>query len=91
MVTDDLLFHVFPTFDTLMHGIKSTRIIEIYISTWKYSLSERNFSPRWINTLGHILLKNMADYPVCFTILNNIISSNPNPNMAVPFLLVPLY
>ena len=35
--------------------------------------------------------ENMADYPVCFTILNNIISYNPNPNMAVPFLLVPLH
>ena len=91
MVTDDILFHFFPTFDHLPYGPKITRIIKIYIATSKSSLSEVNFSTSWINTLGHILLDTTADFPVCFKIITNIIYSDLSPRMVVPFILVPLY
>ena len=74
-----------PTFVTLTHGLKSTRLIKIYISTRKYSLSEGNFSPSWRNTIGHLLLDTMADSLVWLTIITDIISSNPIPHRMVPF------
>ena len=43
------------------------------------------------NTLGNLLLDNMADSPVCFTIITNNITSNPIPHTVVPFLLVLLH
>ena len=85
MVTDDLLFRLFPTLSPLPHEPKSTRLNKIYISTWNSSLSEINFSSIWINTLGNILLDTMADYPLCFTIITNNISSNPFHHIVVPF------
>ena len=91
MISDDLLFYLFTNFSPLPHGPKITRLLKIQIPTWKYPLSEVNISPRWVNTLGHILLDTMDDYPVCFTMLTNNISSNPSPHMLVPFLLVPIY
>ena len=36
-------------------------------------------------------MNTMDDYPVWFIMLTNNISSNTNPNMVVPFLLVPLH
>ena len=90
MISDDLLFYLFTNFSPLPHGPKITRLLKIQIPTWKYPLSEVNVSPRWVNTLGHVLLESMADYPVCFTMITNIISSYPSPHMVVPFVLVPL-
>ena len=52
------------------------------------SLSEGNFSPSGRNTLWHVLLDTIADSPVLFKIINIIVSSNPIPHMAVPFILV---
>ena len=66
-----------------------TRINKIHISTRKSSLSQRNFSPRWRNNLGHILLHTMDKCKVCFKMIPNNISSNPIPHMVVPLLLVP--
>ena len=74
MVSDYLLFHLFPTYAPLLHGPKSARLNRIKFSTRKYSLSERYFSPSWRNTLGRILLGTMDDSPVCFTIITNKIS-----------------
>ena len=91
MVTDNLLFYSFPTFDHRPHGPKSTRHKKTYISTWESYLSEGNFSPIWRNNIGHILLKTMDDSPVWFIMIPNIISSNPIPHMVVPFILVPLH
>ena len=91
MVTYHLLFHLFTTFSPITHGPKITSISKIYLSTWKSSLSKVNFSPRWINTIGRILLYTVDDSPVCFTIIANIVSSNPIPRMVVPFLVVPLH
>ena len=85
------IFLFLPTFYPLHHGPKSTRLNKIHISTSKSYLSEGNFSPSCRNTLGHILLENMDDSPVCFTMLTNNISSNPIPHMVVLFLLVPLH
>ena len=84
-VIDYLLFHFFTTFDPLPHGPKSTRVSKIYISKSKSSLSEVNFSSFFRNNRGHIILYTMAESPVCLTILNNIISSNPSPHIVVPF------
>ena len=77
---------LFYLLSPLQNGPKSTRLRKIYISTYNYSLSEVHFSPRWINTLGHLLLAQKADSPVYFTILTNIISSNPRPHMGVIFI-----
>ena len=85
MVTYDLLFHLFTTFDPLPHGTESTSLNTIYISTWKSSLTEVSFSPRWRNTLGNIQLNTMDESTVCYTILTNNISSNPVPQIVVPF------
>ena len=60
MVSDDLLFNLFPTFDPLLHGPKITRLNKVHISTRNSSIIEVNFSTRWINTLGHILLETMV-------------------------------
>ena len=84
MVTDDILFHLFPTFDPLTQGPKSTRLKKIQISTWKHSQPEGNFSPIWRSSLGHLLLDTVDDSIVCFTMLTNIISSNPILHMVVP-------
>ena len=89
MVTDDLLFNLVCTFSPLLYGPKSTRLNKIYISTRKSSLSEVNFSPIWINTIVHILMYTMDDYPVWFTMLTNIIYYNPIPYMGVPFFFFP--
>ena len=78
-------------FSLLLHVPKITRLGKIYISTSKSYLSEVNFSPRWINTLGHILMDTMADSPVWFIMITNIIYYNPIPHMVVPFLLVPIH
>ena len=51
MFSDDLIFHLFPTFSPLPYDLKSARLNNIYILTRKSSLSERNFSPIGINTL----------------------------------------
>ena len=87
----DLLLHLFTTFAPLLQVPKSTRLRKSYISTWKYSLLELNFSPICRNTLGRILLDTMADSPVCFTIINNFMTYNPSPHMVVPFILVLLH
>ena len=85
MVSDYLLFHLFPIFSPLPYGPKSTRFNKIHISTRKYSLSEISFSPSRINTLGDILLGTMADSTLCFTMLTNNICFNPTPHMVVTF------
>ena len=76
MVSDDLLFNLFPPFPPLPHGSKSNRLMKIYISTRKSSPSERTFIPVWINDLVHLLLNCM---------LTNNISANKSPHMVVPF------
>ena len=91
MVTNDILFHLFPTFAPPPHGLKITRLRKIYISTCKSSLSEVNFIPIWRNTLGHILLDKMSDSLSWFIILTDIIYSNPSPYMVVPFILFLLH
>ena len=53
-----------------------------------YYPSEVNFSPIWIDHLGHMIMENMAVYPVLFTMLTNNISSNPIPHRVITFLLV---
>ena len=88
MVTGDLLFHLFTTIYPIIHDLKSTRLGKIYISTWKYYLSEGNFSPIWRNDLGNNILDSIADPTVSFKIITNIISSNPIYQMVVPFTLV---
>ena len=65
---------------------KSTRHSKLFLSTWKYSLSEENFSQSWRNTLRHLLLDNIANYPVWFTMLTNNISSNLSLQKATPKL-----
>ena len=72
-----------------MHVPKIFRRNKIYISTRKSSLFERKFSPIWINAIVHILMYNMDESPVCFKMLTNMIYSNTNPHMVVPFILVP--
>ena len=85
MATNDILSHLFTTFAHLLHGPIITRLNKIHISTRKPSLSEVNISPIWRNTLGHILLCTVDDYPVRFTMLINHISSNLRPQMMVLF------
>ena len=85
MFLDDLLFHLFPTFAPLPCGLKSTRLDKVYILTRKFSVSEVNFSPIWRNNLGYLLLDTMADSPVYFKIITNIISSNPSTLMVFHF------
>ena len=63
MVTHDILYH-FHTFAALPHDPKITMLNIINISARKYSLSEVNFSPIWINNLKHLLLDTMDDYAV---------------------------
>ena len=86
-----IYYFIFTTFSPFPHGPKSTRLDKINFSTSKSSLSEVNFSPRWRNTIGRLLLDTMADSPVCFTIITNNISSNPIYHMVVSFLLVPIH
>ena len=69
MVIGDILFHLFPNFSSLIYGPKSTRLGKIYISTCKSLLSEVNVSWIWKSNLVNILLDNMADSPVWFTML----------------------
>ena len=76
MVTYDILFNLLPNFDTLMDGPKMTRLNKIYILTRKYFLTEVNLKLIWINNLGNILLENMDDSQVLFTMFTNTISSN---------------
>ena len=90
IVTDDILFHLFHTFSPLLHRLKITKLNKTYISICKSSLSEGNFNPIWINTLGHLLLDTIYDYPVWFTLIANIVSSNRIPHMLVPFIVVPV-
>ena len=71
--------------------IISPTILLSNISTRKSFLSEVNFSPRGRNSLGHIILDTTAESTVYFMMLTNTISSNPDPGMVVPFLLVPLH
>ena len=85
VVLDDLLFCLFPTFSPLLHVLKSTSLNKIHISTSKSSVSEGNFSPRWINNIVNLLLDTLSDSPVCFTMLTNNISSNPSPHVVVLF------
>ena len=87
MVSDDLLFYLFPTFTPLPHSPKSTRLNKIHISTRKSHLSERHLIPRWRNTLGRLLMETMYGSPVGFTILTNNIYSNTTPHMVVLFYL----
>ena len=44
-----------------------------------------------INSLEYILLDTVSDSPVCFTMLNDTISSNTSPQMVVTFLLDTIY
>ena len=90
IVSDYLLFHLFPTFSPIPHGLKTTRLRKIYILTRNSSLSEENFSPSWRNTLGSLLLDTISGSPVLFTMFPNI-NFNISPQMMVPFILVPLY
>ena len=85
MVSYDLLFHLFPTFDRLPHVPKGTRLKKIHISTRKFFIIEGNFSPGWINTLGHLILDTMSNSPMCFTMLTNTFPSNQIPHMVDPF------
>ena len=85
MVSDDLLFHLLSTFDPFLLCPKITRLNKIHISTSNSFLSEGNFNPRCINTLGHLLLDTMADSPVWFTTITNNISFNPIPHILVSF------
>ena len=64
MVIDDILFHLFLTFNPIPHGPKIISLNKIHNETRKYSLSEENFNSIWINTLGKILLKNINDSTV---------------------------
>ena len=91
MITDDSLFHLSSTFAPLLHGSKITRLKKIHVSTRKSYLSEGNLGPVSRNTLGDLLLDTMYDSPARFTILTNIISSNPIPHMVNPYLLVPIH
>ena len=81
-----MIYHIicFPLFSS-SYGPKITRPNKIYISTKKSSLSEGNLSPIWKNTLVHLVLDVMADSPMFFTMLSNIISSNTSPHILVPF------
>ena len=67
-------------YHSLPHGSKSTRPNKIHISTRNDSLTE-----------GNLLLENMSEYPVLFTMLTNNISSDVIPIMVVPFILVTLH
>ena len=91
MVTDHLLFYLCPTFVPLPYGLKITRLRKLYMSTWKSYPSEWKFSPIWRNNIGNILLDTVADSLVLFTMITNIISSNPIPHLVVTFNLVPLH
>ena len=91
MVSDDLLFHLFPNFSLLPYGLKNTRLNKIYVSNRKSSPSEGNSIPVWRNTIVHLLLDTMADSSLSFTILTNNTYSNTSPHVVVPFLLVPLH
>ena len=91
MVKYDLWFHLFPTLAPLSHRPKSTRIITIYISTWKSSQSEGRFTTIWINNLGNLPLDTMHFCILVCAILTNSIYSNPIPHMMVSFILVPLH
>ena len=91
MVTVDLLFHLFPTVSPLPHGPKSTRFNKIYIPERKSYLSEGNFIPSWINTIGNLLFDTMDEYTLQFTVITNIISSDPSPRIVVTFILVPVH
>ena len=88
MVPDYLVFSLFPTFAPLPRGQKITSLSKIYILTWKSSLSEVNFSTIWINTIVCLLMDTVADSPVLFLIINNIISSNLSHRVVVPFLFL---
>ena len=85
MFTYDVLFHLFCAIDTISHVPKSTRVNKIHILTRKYYIAVVNLSPIWKNTLGHILLESLVESTVLFTVITNIITSNPNPHMVVPF------
>ena len=86
-----MIYYFISHFAPLPHVPKITKFKKIIISKRKYSLSEGNFSPIWINTLGHLLLDTMDDSPVWFTMLTDNISSNTTPHMVIPFSLVPIY
>ena len=91
MVSDYLLFLFFTIFLPLPHGPKITRLNKIYISTSKSHLSEINVSPIWRITLGHLLLKTLAESPVCSTIITNNISSVIIYHMVVEFIFAPIH
>ena len=57
-------FISFPLSSTLPYVPKSTRLRNIYISTWNSSLIEVNFSPSWRNTLESLLMDTIDDSPV---------------------------
>ena len=91
MVKDDLLFHFFTPFSPLPHGQNITKLKNIYISTWRYSLSEGNSSPIWRNNIAYVLLDTMVYSQLWFTIITNLIYSGQIPHMVFPFILVPLH
>ena len=91
MVTDDISFYLLPSLAPIPNGSKSIRFNKIYISEWKSSLSEGNFSTKLRNNIRHLLLDTMTDSAVCFTMITDNISPNKYPNMVVTLLLVPLH
>ena len=59
-----------------LESYSTTRLSKIQISKRKSPLSEVNFSPSCRNSLENIIIDTMADSPVFFTIITNIISSD---------------
>ena len=72
-------------------GPKNTMLYKIYLLKRRYYAPKRNVSPIWINTLEHLPLDTLADSPMWFKILTDIIYSNPSPHMVAPFFLFPLH
>ena len=68
-----------------------SRLNKIHISTRKSSLLEVNFITMWRNTIGNLVLYTMVDSSELSKVLADYFSSNPIPNMLVPFSLVPLH
>ena len=83
-----IYYFFFFTISPLPHGPKITRLNKIHTPRINAPISEGHLIPIWRNSLGHILLGPMDEYPVRSVVLTDILTSNPRYDMVVSFILV---